>query len=55
MTRKGDSKTNRKLVRQSKRDAEKHDARSRDVPEYLGRRNVQGVLIDETQWEWHDL
>ena len=51
MTRKKhDSKTHRELVRQRKRDDEK-----RDVPEDLGRRTVQGVLIDETQWEGHDL
>lgn len=48
--KKHDSKTNRDLVRQRKRDDER-----REVPEDLGRRTVQGVLIDESKWEGHDL
>jgi hypothetical protein len=83
--KKRDSKTTRKLVQQSKRDAEKQASRDRDAadlasgrktreqltvendmfagvesitlrrPNDLGRRTVQGVLIDESKWEGHDL
>lgn len=88
--KKHDSKTNRDLVRQRKRDAEKQASRDQDArdlesgaktreqlweensmfsgvaevklgrpnmrwPGDLGQRTVQGVLIDESKWEGHDL
>lgn len=50
MKRKPDSKTSRELRKQKLDDAHK-----RDAPEDLGKRTVQGVLIDESKWEGHEL
>lgn len=45
-----DGKSHRKMLREMREKAAKAE-----LPKDLGKRTIQGVLIDETQWEGHDL